>query len=353
MEMVEKPGAQMPWADLNQLLATDERFEVQTSDWRGFLLAPKHAAQLAALLYLLCQQKIVFCVQGRGTVARPSSPHALIISARSFSQCVLHEEQGIVEVGAGTSLSHLHQFLFERKQEVALEEGPLSFSKRSVAGLLLSGQTAGIHCRGETIPETILGIEFVTWEGSQIKWGGCQRSPLAGPALHKLIWGLNSLPGVITKIILKTYPLPQSRLRLAWSFRQKEALWKQLQALKSFCSSWEYLGYVLSGSPTDQGFIFAQIAGLQKEMEAFSHLCPAYSTAKQGGERVHLRNFMKQQKLNAYSASSHQQLMPGEYLWHQELDQRTWWITPQSLVRKMDPLPIWKQRFMDCLKNKC
>ncbi len=348
MEEREKPGAQTPWADINQLLAPDERFEVQLSNWRGFLLAPKHSSQLAALFYVINKQGLEFCVQGRGTITCPQPHHLLIISARAFSQIFLHE-QGTVEVGAGCSLSHLHQFLFERQRETALEENLLSSSKRSVAGMILSGQSAGIQYRQETLLETILGVELVTWEGCQIKWGGHPSSLLAGPALHKLIWGLEFIPAVIVKVILKTYPIPQTRLRLTWSFQQKEAVWKHLKSLELFSSSWEYLGCAISGTFHDHGFVFAQISGMQKEMEAFSQVCPSYSSAQQKGERIYFKNFLKQQNLRACLTSIDQSLTPGEYLWHQQLDKKTWWMTYQAIKKKSEPLPLWKQHLWDSL----
>lgn len=349
MEITEKPGASTPWTGINQLLGPDERFEIQGSNGNGFLLAPKHASQLAALLFLLHQQGLSFHVQGKGTTSFPQPCHSLVVSVRAFSQIILHE-QGVVEVGAGCPLSHLHQFLFERKQEVALEENPLSSPKRSVGGFLLSGRTAGISYRQETISNTILGIELVTLEGSQLKWGGRQRSALAGPALHKLIVGLKSFPGIVIKVFLKTYPTPQRRLRLAWSFRQKEALWDHVKALKKLTSTWECLDFVLSGNPSDQGFVFAQISGLEKEMEAFLHLCPSYSKARQGGEKESLKNFLKQQKLNVFSVSLDQSLEPGEYLWHQELDKRAWWMTSQLLTENdTQSNPAWKQRLFSSL----
>jgi hypothetical protein len=340
--MKEKPGAHTPWTEINQLLAPDERFEVSQSNQQGFLLAPKHSSQLAALLYLICRQGVPFSVQGRGTSVHPN--HSLIISARAFSQLIFHEK-GVVEVGAGCPLSHLHQFLFERKREIPLEEDPLSSPKQSIAGLLLSGKTSGICYHQESALETILGIEMVTFEGSRIIWGGHQKSALAGPTLHKLIWGLNSIPAIIVKIILKTYPIPQKRLRLTWSFRDKDMLRDHFLSLKNFSCTWESLEWVLSGQKTEQGFIFAQISGLETEMEGFSQLCPGYPIAQQHGEKIDLKNFLKQKRLQAYSVSADQLLEPGEYLWHQALNKKTLLMTHHSLNEKNDSRPLWKERF--------
>lgn len=347
--MKEKPGAQTPWTRINQLLSSDECFEAGYPHWQGFLLAPKHASQLAALLYYLNQSNIPFCLQGRGHDSLPSPEQAVIVSARSFSQIVWHE-QGVVEAGAGCPLSLLHQFLFERGQEVALEEGPVASPKRSIAGLLLSGRMAGLRFREEPFSEVLLGLELVTGEGSQVRWGGLYRGSAPGPTLHKLIWGLESLPGMIVKVILKTYPIPAKRLRLAWTFRQQEALWQQFEALKQFSLSWEYLDVVLAGCVSSQGFLFAQMSGLPQEMEAFSQVCPGYSLASQQGERMNMKQFFIQQKLKAHLVEKDYALKPGEYFWLQEWNQKAWLLTAQPSKRE-DRMPtlIWKQRFLESL----
>lgn len=343
--MKEKPGVQTPWAKINQLLAYDERFEVEFSYWQGFLLAPKQSSQLAALLYFLNQSNIRFCIQGKGSTSFPSIEHAVIISTRFFSQMMWYEH-GVVEVGAGCSLNLLHQFLFEKNHEVALEKNLVGSSKRSIGGLILSDQIAGLRYRQESFSETILGLELVTWEGCQVKWGGIYKSSVPGPTLHKLIWGLESLPGIVTKVILKTYPIPNKRLELTWSFRQQKELWQQLDRLKQFSLSWEYLDVVLSGQPSSQGFIFAQISGLSQEMEAFAQRCPRYAIATQQEEKRNMKQFFIQQKLTIHPVHKEYVLKQGEYLWYQEWKSKAWLLTPQSIEKK-DEFPIWKRRFQE------
>jgi len=348
--MSETPGAQTPWSGINRLLGADERFEVHRSHWKGFLLAPKHTSQLAALLYFLHQEEIPFCVQGRGTSFFPADCHSVIVSARAFLQTVWHDH-GAVGVGAGCSVSHLNQFLLEVKQETPLEADPLASPKRSVGGVILSGRVGGIRYRRESIPETILGVELVTREGSQVKWGGVHRTAMAGPALHKLMDGLDGFSGIIVKVMLKTNPIPPVRLQMTWSFRRREELWDKFQELKNFSLSWEYLDAVLSGESTDQEFIFAQISGLPEEMEAFSQRCPGYAMIRRQDERMQLKNFLMQQRLNAHLVSRDHAIASGEYLWFQEYGQKAWWLTRRTEERKDLSPPIWKQRFLKSLFN--
>lgn len=342
--MKEKPGAQTPWLKINQLLAPDERFEIHFPQGQGLLLAPKHSSQLAALLYLLRQEKVNVFVQEGKTNVVPKHENSVLVSARAFSQIIWYD-QGIVEIGAGCSLSHLYQFLFERNQEVALGDDPLVSNKCSVAEIILSGKGSGLRCKEESILDSLLGIEFITWEGNQIKWGSRHKATNSGPTLQKIIWGLQMLPGIIIKIILKTYPIPETRLRLAWNFHQKEALWQQFHDLQYFSQSWEYLDVVLSGQPTDQGFILAQISGLSEEIKAFSQVCPHFIKANQGEQKSLLKNFLFQQQLQTHLSSLDSLLEPGNYLWIQNFSQKAWMLTSQSKTNSDDNLPTWKKFF--------
>lgn len=344
--MKEIPGALTPWKEVNQLLAPDERFAMQLSHGNGFLLAPRHPSQISALLYFLHQEKIPFSMQDQED-SLDHQTDSVRISARVFSQINWYEH-GVVEVGGGCSLSLLQQFLFERNHEVAVEGDPLISPKCSVAELILSGRTGGLRYREEPFFETILGVDLVTRDGTQVRWGGAQRSQAGGPTLHKLIWDLKSFPGVILKMILKTYPIPSKRLKLSWSFRQREALWQFYQELRQFSTSWEYLDVVLSGKPTSQEYIFAQISGLPEEMEAFSQLCPGYVIASQQDERFNMKYFFGKQKLKAYQVckDSSLNLDSAEYLWLQEWNSAAWLLTDQVYKDELD-VPAWKQYFWE------
>jgi FAD/FMN-containing dehydrogenase len=184
LQSSEKLGAGTPWIAINQLLAPDERFEVHDLSWKGYLLAPKQTAQLVALLYLLRQASLPFCVQGRGTWLKPGPHQLLIVSMRAFSQVVFHSP-GLCEVGAGCSISQLHHALAECEQEKGLEGDPLASTKRSIGGVFLSGHIGGLQLRRESPVEALLGVEWVSWEGNQVKEGSCLRSVLAGPTWYK------------------------------------------------------------------------------------------------------------------------------------------------------------------------
>lgn len=321
--MKEKPAAILPWHGINKLLAPDEKFEVTDIHWKGFLVAPKQRSQLAALLFFLYSENIAFCIAGRGFTSRTRDDPPLVVSARAFSNILLYNES-IVEVGAGATIQQLQQFLYERKQEVCFEEGPLDSSKRSIASLILSGTNSCLHLRNETLQNTIVGVELITLDGSQIKYGGAHRTLLAGPALHKSIWKKGIYPGIITKFYLKTFPIPQSRLRLTWKFPDQAHAKNHLQQLKKNIFSWENLEFVQSGNSDEQSYIFAQISGFEEELSVFSDMCPLFDKASKKNVRITIKKFLNQQLFKAYLTRSNHLLNPGEYFWSQELSEQKW-----------------------------
>lgn len=342
----EKPGALTPWACINQLLAPDERFAIKSAERLQYLLAPKHASQLAAVFYLLNQQNIAFDLQGNG----PDSSCLVIVSGRAFTQLQIHD-QNVIEAGAGISLADVHQFLLDLKLEASMEEDPLGSLKQSIGELLLSGRMSGFCLRQESFCDSLLGVELVTLEGSQVKWGGRHQGGTAGPALHRLLPGFRSFPGMIVKLFLKAYPVPQSRLELSWSFGDKPSLWRHFHQLKGFSASWECLDCILSGNEGDKGFIYAQISGLAEEMEAFSRECPGYLAAMQTGERGQMKKFLQRQPLNAYVSTGEQLLMPGEYLWIQHVGRKAWRLTSRDVELEEEECDEWKDRLLRSLNG--
>lgn len=340
----EIPSAVTPWAQVNELLSSQERFSVECNGSQRYLLTPKHSSQLAALFYFFRQHHLSFSIQGREGDPCDLNPQAPIISTRGFSHIQWYPE-GIVEIGGGCPLDRLHQFLFEFKEETPLEEAPFCSSKRAVGDLILSGNITGLSYRQEACPQTLKGLELVTWEGAQLVWGGIQKGCRAGPCLHQLIIGLGSVPAVITKMIFKTFPTPEKRLRMAWMFARMEPLLQQLNELKRFASSWESLDIVLSGDLSAQSFIFAQISGSQEEMEQFSLQCPRFAQASLQGEKQRVRTFLLDQQLKGYRSDKHQLVKPGDYLWIEEQGGKAWGLTKESFLND-SRMSEWKELFL-------
>ena len=312
------PGAETPWRTVNQLLAPDERFWISKNESKRILLAPRHPSQIAALFYFLTQEGVDF--SHRNVNDQDSE---VTVTLRAFSQLHWHDH-GIVEVGAGCQFSTLHSFLFERRHEVGIEPPPASSQKMSIAQALTEGEVGGYRTKGESPIQQIVGCDLVAWDGSQLRWGALHRAGPPGPSLYRVVGGEENLPGVVTKLFIKCRPIPQKRLSFAWSFRSQRELWKQYEALKKFSSSWELLDAVLAGDLLTTSFLFAQIAGLEEEMEIVAQQCPGFEMCCQEDKRGKVERFIQQEGLRARASSGDYQAKAGEYLWLQKMTSKSW-----------------------------
>lgn len=331
--MNEKPCAKTPWKVINSLLLPEERFEVKSDRWQGFLFAPKDTAQLASLLKLISQDNINVLIQGRGSRVVPSTSHQAVISMRAFSH-MSFQDHNIVETGAGCSLSQFNQFLFENNRESPFANQLFEVPKRTIAGWVLAGEDEGTLYRGEPALAALLGAEMMSMGGSSIAWGSHYPCAFSGPSLHRLLWGFNEFPGVIVKFFFKTYVVIPFRLQLAWKIKNREDAWYRYHKLKEFSITWESLDLLFSGNKTDNTFIFGQISGLEEEMATFGKICPYFHEASQKEEKNAIRKYLMQLNLNSMVVDKHHQIESGEYLWIQHGARSARLLTPKHHSRQ-------------------
>ena len=340
----EIPGFETPWREINLLLSPEERFKVISPSQPAILLVPRSVSTLAALLFVLYEKELKW--QACGThIPLISDPVSFIwVSYRAFSSVSYDDQEKTITCGAGCSFSQVTRALCERKREVPLEEELWSSSQFSIGESILFAKIANLAYQGNSFINALLGLECVSVKGDVTYWGSWNRSGYFGPPLHSLLLGYRDFPGIVTRLKLKTYEIPQKRLYLTWQKDEAHQLWEQLDALQTFTSNWEKLECIQSGHPTDAHLIFAQIAGSIEEMKDFSLVCPSYSEAMQE-KKNELRDFFKKKSLNSYVSSLSQTLSPGEYLWFQPHYQKVWWLSSKMLCLEKVACPPWKTLF--------
>jgi glycolate oxidase FAD binding subunit len=119
-------------------------------------------------------------------------------------------------VEPGMRLSKLSSVLSEHKQWLPLA---VPFFERSTAGgAVASGVDTPLRQMYGTARDYVLGLEFVTGEGVPAKSGGRVVKNVTGYDMHKLMIGAMGTLGVITKINLRTFPVPLSTWVFVASF---------------------------------------------------------------------------------------------------------------------------------------
>jgi glycolate oxidase FAD binding subunit len=113
-----------------------------------------------------------------------------------------------LSVEAGIPLSKLQTALSEHGQFLPLA---VPFMNRTTAGgTIASGIDSPLRQSYGTARDFVLGMEFVTGEGTLAKSGGRVVKNVTGYDLHKLMIGALGTLGIITKLNFRTFPLPLS-----------------------------------------------------------------------------------------------------------------------------------------------
>lgn len=343
----EQPGAHTPWRAVNQLLARDERFEIKNSLGNAFLFAPKTISCLAALVYLLKQEGLSFRNISNRISDASFSSFIPFISTHALVSCKWNES--VVTVEAGCDLKTFHSILFQHGEEVALENTMDAHGQRTISSLIIEGLQGGGVLRQHSAHYRLQYIELLKFDGSFCRLGSMLAGATKGPLLQHLIWGIQTLPAIITRVSFKTEKIPEHRLQLAWAFKEKIELLSCLEKLQAFTCSWERLDCVYSGRSEEKSFILAQISGLYEEMEEFKKICPFYSLAMFDNPIPGLKNYFFKQKLKHLLVNFDQgikYLTSVNYLWHHTLTDECWLIGPETIAVENPAVDFtWKEKF--------
>ena len=155
---------------------------------------------------------------GSGTKRHLGRPvqAAATLDLSGFSGVIAYEpEELILDVGAGTPLAEIEQMLAERGQQLAFE--PPDFSallgsagKGTVGGLVASNLSGPRRLKAGAVRDHILGIHGVTGAGTAFKAGARVVKNVTGYDMPKLLTGSYGTLAVLTSVILKVLPAPET-----------------------------------------------------------------------------------------------------------------------------------------------
>jgi alkyldihydroxyacetonephosphate synthase len=126
------------------------------------------------------------------------------------------EVSGVVEVLAGTFGPELERVLQE-EHGLSVGHFPQSFDLATVGGWVASRGAGQYSTRYGKIEEMVIGIEAVLADGTIIRTGGAPAAA-AGPDLTQLILGSEGTLAIITRVWLRTHPVPAAERQAAYVF---------------------------------------------------------------------------------------------------------------------------------------
>jgi alkyldihydroxyacetonephosphate synthase len=176
------------------------------------VVRPRNAAECAAVIRTAARFKVGVVPYGAGSgvvgAAIPARP-AISLDTREMNNVVeIDEENWLVSAGAGTLGSDVEQQLNARG--FTLGHYPQSLFVSSVGGWVATCATGTFSSKYGGIEDILYSLEVVLPTGEIIQTRHTARSS-AGPRLPELFVGSEGAFGVITRVTLKMYPLPEAR----------------------------------------------------------------------------------------------------------------------------------------------
>jgi glycolate dehydrogenase FAD-binding subunit len=171
---------------------------------------PGSAEETAKLVKFASTEKLGVVACGARTklqIGLPPRKYDLALDMTRLDRVIAYDPDDLtLSVEAGIPLHKLNGALADRGQFLPLD--PPFCHRATVGGTIASAMDSPLRQFYGTTRDFILGMEFVTGDGTLAKSGGRVVKNVTGYDLHKLMIGSLGTLGVITKINFRTFPLP-------------------------------------------------------------------------------------------------------------------------------------------------
>lgn len=201
-------------------------------------IAPGDEAELAAFVADSAAARRALRIVGGGT-RLPVSAFApgVTLTTRDLRGIVTYEPGELTLIArAGTSLDEIEATLAAEGQALAFE--PMDHrvllggsGTPTIGGVVAANVCGPRRVQAGAARDHLLGVRFVDGQGRVIKNGGRVMKNVTGMDLGKLLAGSFGTLGVLTQVALKTLPVAESRLTLAFPGVSAR------QAVEIFCAA--------------------------------------------------------------------------------------------------------------------
>ncbi len=180
---------------------------------------PKSTEEVISILRYASDTSLPVTPRGTGTGlcggAVPIYGGISICLSKMDKICEIDEENATMTVEAGVLLMSVH----EAAERIGYLYGPDPGEKTATIGGNISTNAGGMRAvKYGVTRDSILGLEMVLPNGEVLLLGGKQAKNSTGYSLLNLVIGSEGTLGVVTKAILKLFPLPKSTSSLLVPF---------------------------------------------------------------------------------------------------------------------------------------
>lgn len=195
---------------------------------------PRSDEQVVAILQACAREGLAAVPWGAG--ARQGQLPAprrydVALCLRKLDALLSHEAEDLtVTVQAGATVAEVEKRLASHGQWLALE--PACPDRTTVGGLVAAAADGLCRARFGRVRDSLLGIRFVTGDGTVVQAGGRVVKNVAGYDLMKLLTGSWGTLGVVLQATFKVWPRPKAQslwLLPAESWEQAAAVGDELE----------------------------------------------------------------------------------------------------------------------------
>jgi alkyldihydroxyacetonephosphate synthase len=156
-----------------------------------------------------------------------SSKAAVVIDLRTMNRIVHFDpEAALLEVEAGAIAMTVEKWLNERG--FTLGHYPQSMPLATIGGLVSTRSSGTFSGRYGNIEELVAGLDVVLADGQIIRTPRTVRSA-TGPDLKQLFIGAEGTLGIVTKVAMRVFPMPELRWFGGYAFPTLEAAVKTVR----------------------------------------------------------------------------------------------------------------------------
>lgn len=290
------------------------------------VLKPSSVAEVAEILRFASAERLAVIPTGGRThlhIGMPPHPYDLALDVSGMNRVLAFEPHDLtLAVEPGIPYGQLDRTLREKGQFLPL--APPLPEHATLGGIVAAAADTPFRYAHGTARDFLLGMEFVTGEGAVSKSGGRVVKNVTGYELHKLFIGSLGTLGVITRLNLRTFPLPPRQRMFAAAFSDKSGALALCRAIAKSPLQPRILDVLDSGAagmfgardasflPWNSWLVVIEAAGQEAVLERHARDLAAMSKETHASELVALTEAQRDQlfaclcefSLSAFGATS-------------------------------------------------
>jgi len=183
------------------------------------VLRPPDEHSVAEVLKKSTSEGVSVFIKGSGTMPSPAYNDGIVLDMKGFSgKAVIDRDDFMSVIPAGVTVETLASEAGNNGVRLPLDS--LYGGKATLGGAFMSGFAGLSAYAARPLRDAVTGTRCVAADGAVVTGGGKTAKNVTGYELTRFFAGTMGLFGVVTELIVKLEPLPQSRMAVSGVFKK-------------------------------------------------------------------------------------------------------------------------------------